>query len=368
LASSSLAALLVGTGAPAAFAQCAISPGTNQSSVSNSAAINCININGITVTGNVTNTSIGTITATGNTPPTQTGITVNNASVGGAIVNAGHITATSGTGITGDGILVTNNASVSGGSCSSCHGVQDGQLRFLLQKTWKTPVVKVGTDEHEYDILGRTVQTGALQGAFIPGLTEPLQQTAKSFDVLKTAALGSIIEHVLNFGGEMEIAENVQHSASLKSGFPPAQFNGQLPPALKELQGAFHTPNSPSSIRPNAEIHIDAAPATVGSPARGAYEARVLRGIWAAAPYLPNGSVPSLAELLKPPAERVQSFKVGPAYDTNNIGLAAEQTQFDYEFKVDSSINSGNSNVGHDYGTHLSPDEKAALLEYLKQL
>ncbi|WP_349770486.1 hypothetical protein [Bradyrhizobium barranii] len=32
----------------------------------------------------------------------------------------------------------------------------------------------------------------------------------------------------------------------------------------------------------------------------GAYEARVLQGIWAAAPYLHNGSVPTLAELLKP--------------------------------------------------------------------
>ena len=62
LASSSLAALLVGTGAPAAFAQCAISPGTNQPSVSNSAAINCINIDGITVTGDVTNTGTGTLT------------------------------------------------------------------------------------------------------------------------------------------------------------------------------------------------------------------------------------------------------------------------------------------------------------------
>lgn len=72
-----LAALWVGTGAPAAFAQCAISPGANQPSVSNSAAINCININGITVTGNVTNTSTGTPTATGSSQPTRTGITIN---------------------------------------------------------------------------------------------------------------------------------------------------------------------------------------------------------------------------------------------------------------------------------------------------
>ncbi len=93
LASSSVAALLIGGGAPAAFAACAISPVTNQSSISNSAAINCININGITVTGNVTNTATGTLTPTGGNRPTRTGITVvNDASVGGAVINAGHIT------------------------------------------------------------------------------------------------------------------------------------------------------------------------------------------------------------------------------------------------------------------------------------
>ena len=119
LASSSLAALLVGTGAPAAFAQCAISPGTNQPSVSNSAAINCINIDGITVTGDVTNTGTGTLTATGAGQPSRTGITINNASVGGAVTNAGHITATSGSGISGNGIFLTNNAAVSGGIANS---------------------------------------------------------------------------------------------------------------------------------------------------------------------------------------------------------------------------------------------------------
>ena len=51
-----------------------------------------------------------------------------------------------------------------------------------------------------------------------------------------------------------------------------------------------------------------------------------MQGIWAAAPYLHNGSVPTLAELLKPPAQRVKQFKIGPAYDTVNVGLAIEQT------------------------------------------
>jgi hypothetical protein len=96
-----------------------------------------------------------------------------------------------------------------------------------------------------------------------------------------------------------------------------------------------------------------------------------MQGIWAAAPYLHNGSVPTLAELLKPPAQRVKSFKVGNAYDTTNVGLAAEQSQFgSYTLETTdcSELNSGNSRCGHDFGTQLTPQEKTQLLEYLKTL
>ena len=51
LASTSVAALLIGGGAPAAFAACQIAPGSDQALVSNSGAINCIRIDGIAVTG-----------------------------------------------------------------------------------------------------------------------------------------------------------------------------------------------------------------------------------------------------------------------------------------------------------------------------
>src|SRR6185437_14643879 len=103
---------------------------------------------------------------------------------------------------------------------------------------------------------------------------------------------------------------------------------------------------------------------------RGAYEARVLEGIWAAAPYLHNGSVPTLSELLKPAAERVSAFRIGPAYDIVNVGLAVEQTRFDYTLETTdcSDRNSGNSRCGHEFGTTLSADEKKASLEYLKTL
>ena len=80
--------------------------------------------------------------------------------------------------------------------------------------------------------------------------------------------------------------------------------------------------------------------------------------------------MPTLAELLKPAAQRVSEFKIGPNYDLQNVGLAVEQTKFNYVLKTTdcSKLNSGNSRCGHEFGTSLSEGEKRALVEYLKTL
>ena len=149
----------------------------------------------------------------------------------------------------------------------------------------------------------------------------------------------------------------------------PLQVPGRLPPALRELESTFKAPSTPSTNEAPGGLNLGGVAALFP---RGFYESRVLQGIWAAAPYLHNGSVPTLAELLKKPADRVKKFKVGPAYDINNVGLATEQTQFNYELATGcpdpANPNSGNSNCGHDFGTDLSDDDKRALLEFLKLL
>ncbi|MHC6155738.1 c-type cytochrome [Bradyrhizobium elkanii] len=93
-------------------------------------------------------------------------------------------------------------------------------------------------------------------------------------------------------------------------------------------------------------------------------------GHWAAAPYLHNGSVPTLAELLKPSGQRLSQFSVGRKYDIENVGLAATQEPLSETLSLTdcSNINSGNNPCGHEYGTSLSDPEKRALLEYLKTL
>lgn len=101
-----------------------------------------------------------------------------------------------------------------------------------------------------------------------------------------------------------------------------------------------------------------------------AYEARVLHGIWATAPYLHNGSVPNLWELLTPPAQRKPFFMAGSkTYDPVNVGYVTDTSPFkDGKLVVGAGAEPGNSNAGHDYGTALSEDDRWALIEYLKQL
>lgn len=248
------------------------------------------------------------------------------------------------------GKAIYNRPTAQGG-CNECHGIRPGEVRFLDVQTWATPLQDVGTDTREYDILAWTAKAGALQGAEIPFVTSPLKETDLAINILSTSVVGSIIQNYVPLAATTQEAQAKQ----LK------KF--RLPPSLQDLKGAFRPARVPAPS--SREARKEAKPTT-----QYVYEARVMEGIWAAAPYLHNGSVPTLNELLKPVAERVAAFKVGPAYDTENIGLASGQTKFDYELTTTDcgDRNSGNSRCGHEFGTQLSAEEKKALLEYLKTL
>jgi hypothetical protein len=105
-----------------------------------------------------------------------------------------------------------------------------------------------------------------------------------------------------------------------------------------------------------------------------------LDGIWLRAPYLHNGSVPNLWELLQPAANRSKHFfNSNDVYDPKNVGFVSNvPAQGGHAFYPFDTASKGNGNVGHEdragiptlfglsYGTNLKPDEKWALIEYLK--
>jgi hypothetical protein len=106
-----------------------------------------------------------------------------------------------------------------------------------------------------------------------------------------------------------------------------------------------------------------------------AYKGRPLNGIWATAPYLHNGSVRTLWDLLLPPAKRQTEFWVGNReFEPKVVGFkdAPPATGFGSKFSThgpDGKPIHGNSNAGHDYrNADYSNDERWALVEYMKTL
>jgi hypothetical protein len=99
------------------------------------------------------------------------------------------------------------------------------------------------------------------------------------------------------------------------------------------------------------------------------YIAAFLDGIWLRAPYLHNGSVPTMRDLLKPAAERPKVFYRGyDVYDPVDVGFVTKGAEAErVGTRYDVSQRS-NGNQGHEYGTGLPAAEKDALLEYLKTL
>ena len=109
------------------------------------------------------------------------------------------------------------------------------------------------------------------------------------------------------------------------------------------------------------------------------YLAPPLAGIWARAPYLHNGSVPTLAGLLESSTrpdvwQRVENADGHTRYDTSTVGLtydtpAPTATWTDIEDRrIYDTARPGLDNSGHTFGDHLSETDRDDLLEYLKVL
>jgi hypothetical protein len=124
-------------------------------------------------------------------------------------------------------------------------------------------------------------------------------------------------------------------------------------------------PDELSKIAFRPKLFAAAAP---GAPPPATYKARPLDGIWATAPYLHNGSVANLDDLLKPAAQRLKSFSVGTrTFDPVHVGFETDAPGFP-KFDVAAP---GSSNAGHDgptYGADLDDADRRNLLEYLKTL
>ncbi|MBA1379969.1 di-heme-cytochrome C peroxidase [Pseudomonas brassicacearum] len=131
-----------------------------------------------------------------------------------------------------------------------------------------------------------------------------------------------------------------------------------------------------AGVTPVERPALDGFGLPIGVRELRAYKARPLAGVWATPPFLHNGSVPTIYQLLSPQDERATTFYKGTfEYDPRHLGYRTEA--FANGFLFDTKI-TGNHNSGHEFrsgergngviGRLLQPQERWALLEYLKVL
>ena len=237
-------------------------------------------------------------------------------------------------------------------NCARCHQIISRDEEGLTYKAVLTPITEVKTDSTELDNILLQRDAGQYQGrlGLIPK-PEKIPAQANGLNPLFNAVLGALIKQPLNtikaadieFGGTLE--NSVRATAKLK---------GTIKQYLKEF---------------GATAQVGAIPAAMKAAKANVYKARPLNGIWATAPYLHNGSVPNLYELLLRQEERSQVFYLGNReFDPTKVGYVATLEASDIPlFKFDTSLK-GNSNQGHEYGVDLTDNQKWQLVEYLKTL
>ncbi|WP_052389913.1 di-heme-cytochrome C peroxidase [Belnapia moabensis] len=199
--------------------------------------------------------------------------------------------------------------------------------------------------------------SGVMEGlpaAYISGA--PLEREANLSDMLQTTVAGVLI------GAKSQVVQ---------SAFATFLF-GDRPPRVITAPPPVAAAPTPRVIDPR-QARLDRC-MQERSVLLG-YKARPLNGIWATAPYLHNGSVPNLYQLLLPPSQRVTAFHVGTReFDPRHVGYITDQAApgNTHTFSVtnlDGRPIPGNSNAGHDYGNaELDEAARLAIIEYMKKL
>ncbi len=204
--------------------------------------------------------------------------------------------------------------------CAGCHADIDRSDPSRAVTAVLTPVRQVGTDPRmAANFAGRSGRTGRLEGRrtyFSAG--DRFGPTARADDVIVHVVVGVIL------GSPWKNYQNV--GLTLLRDQPLVAAAGDDPLLV--------------------------------------YKARPLNGVWATAPFLHNGSVPTLFDLLRPPAGRPVEFRVGSRrFDPVRVGFESAAWSFRFDTRLP-----GNANTGHEYGTTLTDDQRWQLVEYLKSI
>ncbi len=252
--------------------------------------------------------------------------------------------------------------------CLSCHIIETpGQAQTVTL----TPLSDVGTDPvMTTDAAARQAQTGVLQGVkSVILFGDPFGPAASAGSITFNAVVGSILSPIPSdwFKGAPAATKTAKASTSTRTGAGSEHdLRTDLFSAAHDIATKVQHDAAKVAAADPVKADLEAALKTLTPPPGLVYKGRPLDGIWATAPYLHNGSVPTLRDLLLPVDSRPKTFYAGSrAFDPDNVGFST--TEGPGLFLFDTS-KPGNSNSGHVYGTTLSEEDRQALIEYLKSL
>jgi len=238
--------------------------------------------------------------------------------------------------------------------CSSCHQVIARENQGKPYQAVLTPIKDVQTDPTEWNNMISLRLAGEYQGRKeLVFFGDKIPEQTSGLNPLVNSVTGALLRHPFETI-EAALIENSQD----KKANDEMMVNqaSDLPPQLRESLNQ-HQQLLQSSVKSQSDQG-------------GTYKARPLTGIWATAPYLHNGSVPNLYELLLSAEQRSKIFYLGSReFDAKKVGFVSTlNTTDESRFKFDTSLK-GNSNQGHEYGTkELNDKQRLELLEYLKTL
>jgi mono/diheme cytochrome c family protein len=228
--------------------------------------------------------------------------------------------------------------------CQSCHSVIPRNKEGELYVSNKTLLSELGTDpvtaQNVHNYKAKTLILEDIRQEIILGDTFGIQ--ANAIEIPVNGVVGVVLKRPIT---------------AIKAGLIPekhAGVNADKASLKEKLLEHLKERRNMDKISPDSLV----------------YKGRPLNGIWATAPFLHNGSVPNLWELLVPENDRVKEFHVGSKeFDPVNVGFVTDQGPSVFKvLKDDGTIMPGNSNLGHTWGTQLTDDQKWDLIEYMKSL
>lgn len=252
-------------------------------------------------------------------------------------------------------------------NCAQCHEIVPHGLQNTPVEVAMTLLSEVGTDpKMAMNAALGTASTGDLKLLFqgrasVPrgemlqklvrlALISPFRDVA-SGDLLERISTDDVFapDEIKAFLRELGLGEREALALVEANQEKLASYYEDLRKTIRAVKTGVNTPIAAADAPPTLK-----------------YKAAPLAGIWATAPYLHNGSVPNLYELLLPASERSSSFYVGSRqFDPEKVGFETELSEG--STLLDTSI-PGNSNAGHDMYGAFTEVERWHLVEYLKTL